>query len=499
MGKITSILSIFKSATSVEKIAKAVEKGRMPSIYAEDLAKVENSSVREALTEQLANVANKTSHRGQMKQAQINDITWKLELCDDVQIKTLTEELLIGTKGKSRRKSFNDLFKAEHLLDTVNAAKEKYCEMLSHETPLGGKFINTRLKKIQKYRQNGEAEKLESELQYFERTFSEPRKICRLMERRGEHISKSIMKNESQFASLREFIEKYPQDKETATYLWKKYFVSTQEPKFKKIMNEIYDKYGVRTITNNETKLEDLIYLKKEFEIYKTASKGKAKFPALFDIREDYYIQTRNNAGAYTNKTNKIVNPARYICTIAAPRHEMAHMQENVLKRKKVKINENDRQELLNAGIDKKHTDYFFKNEEESWAVFAEGDMSKYSEEFKQKMINKKKGLPAWITSLTPNSFILSLLKANLSGVKNERMLDELYARFGDDLFMQVSFLFNQRKLELGYKLCKKLPKDKQITVEEFDKLLQDKIKHTHKCKQEAIQKRLSERMQKLG
>lgn len=404
MGKISAIFSIFKSATPAEKIARAVERGHIPSIYAKDLARVENSNVREALTEQLARVANKTSHCNQMKQAQINDIIWKLDTCDDVQIKNLAEELLIGTKGRSDKMLGFELSKAEELLDIVNTAQGKYCTLFSAKTPLGDIFVNPTLKKIiKKLKQNEDAKKLEETLQYFERTFSEPRKIFRIQERRTHSISKEIMKNETQFASLREFIEMYPHDKETATYLWKKYFVSTQEPKFQKIMNEIYDNYGVRVVTNEKTKLENLIFLKEEFEIYKTASKGKAKFPVLFDIREDYLIIQENClTGAYTNHT-KIVNPARNI-RATIPRHELAHLQENVLKRKRVKSNEKDRQELLNAGISETDSYYFFTNERESWAVFAEGDMSKYSEEFKHRMINKRKGLPGWITSLTQNN-----------------------------------------------------------------------------------------------
>lgn len=489
MVRVSKIFTIFKSATPAERIAQAVERGRMPSVYAADLARVENSSVREALTEQLAKVANKTSSRGKMKQAQINEITWKLDVCDDAQIKTLAEELLIGTQGKSRMKSFRDLFKAEHLLDVVNTAKGNYCRRLSHREPIGDIFINITLKRIQKFKRKGDAQKLEHELQSFEESFSEPRKISRIKERKGLDINDSDMINETQFASLREFIARYPQDKETATYLWKKYFVSTQEPKFQKIMNEIYDNYGVRVIANKDASLLDLIYLKNEFKIYKTASKGEAKFPALFDIRDDYYIIQNSNVGAYTNSSSKIVNPARYIRT-TTPRHEMAHMQDNVLRRKKVEIDENDRQELLKAGISRGHSDYFFKNEQESWAVFAEGDMSKYSKEFKQKMINKRKGLPAWITSLTPNSHHCAHCKMRYPGAKNERMIDKIYEWFGDDFLSQAYFV-DKQGLKLGYKICKKLPKDKPIDIEEFQTLLWKKIFHTDKCRQEALNKKL--------
>lgn len=487
MSRISTVFSILKPATPAERIAKAVRKGRMPSVYAEDLARVENPNVREALTEQLAKVANKTSPNGQMQQAQINEITWKLEVCDDAQIKTLAEELLIGTKGKLRIRSFLDLFKAEHLLDVVNTANGNYCRRLSHKRPVGDFFIDTIRKKIQKFYRRKDAEKLEHELQAFEESFSEPRKISRIKARKGLDMKDLDMRNETQFASLREFIDLYPEDKETATYLWRKYFVSIQEPKFQKIMNEIYDNYGVRVVANKETSLLDLIYLKNEFKIYKTASKGEAKFPALFDIRDDYHI-IQKNVVAHTNSTSRIVNSASSIRD-TTPRHEMAHMQDSVLERKKVKVNENDREELLNAGISRYHTDYFFKNEKESWAVFAEGDMSKYSEEFKQKMINKKKGLPAWITSLTPNSELCAYFKMKYPGAKNERMIDKIYEWFGDDFLSQV-YIPDQQGLKFAYRICKKLPKDKPIDIEEFQKLLWKKIFHTDRCKQKAMLER---------
>ena len=64
-----------------------------------------------------------------------------------------------------------------------------------------------------------------------------------------------------------------------------------------------------------------------------------------------------------------------------------------------IKKSEKVNQELKNAGFSTYHGQYFYKNYFESKAVFAEGDMSKYSEEFKKEML-KRYHLPEWILNL---------------------------------------------------------------------------------------------------
>lgn len=508
MGKFSAIFTrIFKSATPADTIAKAVKKGRTPSLFAQDLAKIENENVQNALSEYLAGIANKTSRKATMQKVQLDDIIHKLDICNDMLIKTQAEELLAGiswklnkiagedfSKGRELERAMNDylISKAEHLLDSVNTAKGEYCTLFSAKTPIGGStnLFDKILKKwAKKHTKKGYFEIQQRKL---ETPYSEPRKLFRINSRRKKSMSSQIMRNEEKYASLREYIEMYPNDKETATHLWKNYFVKSQNPKTQKILNEIYDEYGVRVCTNNETTMKDLIYLKEELEIYRKASNGEAKFPALFDIRKDYYLASNPNSYAYTNRS-KIVVPSLKLDY--ASRHELAHVQETFLKRKALKVNEKDKQELINAGIPDWLANYFFANEQESWAVFAQGDMSKYSNEFKQKMLSKDKRLPKWIVNLTPHSDNTSMLKAAYPGVKNERMIDEIYRVLGHDALIQISHL-NKQELKFAYKICKELPEGKKLSFKEFKELLSKKVEQTQKCRQNAQTEKFSRKIE---
>ena len=488
------ICGIFRQAPA-EKITRAVERGRMPSLFADDLAKVENAQVQEALTKYLSGFANKKTAQSQMEKAQADDIIHKLNLCDDPLVKSKAEEMLRGIKSKNHEEDWKTISKVEHLLDCVNTADKKYSTLYCAEHPIGythnfnASEMKHLQKRISKFTKDNNNKKLESLFQLIEEAYSEPRKLARIINRRGGALSPSDMRHEEKFASIREYIHLHPDDKETATYLWQNYFVKSQNPKLQKMLNEIYDEYGVRVCTTDLTTFDDLIYLKEELAIYKSVSKGEAKFPDLLDIRKDYYIMAHKNMGAY-QYGSQIVVPHEFIKTTCL-RHELAHMVENVLKPSKVRFNENDRQELVRAGVQERSY-YFFTNEQESWAVFAEGNMSSYSEAFKQKMITKRKGLPAWIVNLTPHSVETSRLKAMFSGPKNEKIIDKMQEVLGDEALASIT---TQAEFKCAQKICKEIPEGKKLTPEEFHKLLHQRMKQQGKCAKDAKYNKLAKRV----
>lgn len=57
--------------------------------------------------------------------------------------------------------------------------------------------------------------------------------------------------------------------------------------------------------------------------------------------------------------------------------------------------------EFLNAGISEEHIHYAYNNPKEFIAVASEGNMAKYSPEFKQVLIDF--GMPEWELNLAPN------------------------------------------------------------------------------------------------
>ena len=61
-------------------------------------------------------------------------------------------------------------------------------------------------------------------------------------------------------------------------------------------------------------------------------------------------------------------------------------------------------QEFRNAGISDSHIPYAFNDTQEFIAVAAEGDMSKYSPEFKQMLIDF--GMPEWMFNMKPKNIL---------------------------------------------------------------------------------------------
>lgn len=494
--KLSKVFSFFRKASASEKVLNAAQKGKMPSLYMQNLQSIENLAVRESLTDYVSLFAKKTSGKYQMMKAQVDDITYKLSQCEDSLIKSQVEELLISAGNKSRKDAFKLVSKAELLLDSVNSSTGKYSTLFNPKSPIGlfGSYNKVVRKKsqIEKALQKEDLTKVDKIKMEIEEDLSEPYKLSMYAKRHHIDLPENELSLEARFNNLKSYIELHPQDKDTATYLWRQYFLSHQDRATQNILNDIYNDFGVRVCFNQKPEKLELVCLKEHLSQFKKALGDKTKFPALFDINKDYYMFT-NNAGGYTNHCSKIVVPNDSIIgnfgknyRFQTVRHEMAHMQDTkvlglirrIRRIRKVKRSIIDIQELKNYGLTDDHARYFYKNKLEANAVFAELDMGKVSENLKYKMFHKIKGLPEEIVNLRDISRVKCALLTNFYNKQNNKIIEKLEETLGGEISPKVAkiILENPNYFKLIKNICKKQPKGIAMTENDFIKTFKNKI-----------------------
>lgn len=456
-----NVLKVFASLNKSLPL-RNVEKASTKTNGAYDCLKASNTNISELLD---YFSKSESSYIAAMSKSQIDDITQKLDMCGDEFIKTKAKNLIVSG-------NMDSINKAEVLLDSVNVSQKKYCTLFSAEHPHG-----ENPKGKDRFIEMLQAKTSEEKAQIIENSYSEPRKIARIASRQGEEIPECIMQNETRFSALRDFIKMHPNDKDTATYLWKKYFVSTQDTKAQKLLNQIYDEFGVRVCFNSYADPKHLIYIKEELGMFKSALKDEAKFPELIDIRKDYFIYQVENTGAYYHGDISITIPTEELDS-STLRHELTHIVDKSVGTEKVKINKQDRKELKNAGIPDYLIDYSFTNIRERFAVASQGDMKAYSENFKKKLIEE--GMPAGIFNLPRHYNNTSYLKSGFPGVKNEILIDRLSEIITNFEWFQIR---NKEELKYIKKILKELPEGTKISSKDFRQLIEEKIKETKKYK----------------
>lgn len=242
----------------------------------------------------------------------------------------------------------------------------------------------------------------------------------------------------ARFSHLREYIGKGT-DSNVKNYLYNNLYLKTLQEfgissdiisKLDKINNE----YNVKIMISSNLKEIDnvLEYVEAELSNWYSASKGSAKMPPVIDFNSadaDWYdsgsTQINTASGAYSSpgyNGSLAFNKQTLSSVQWSIRHEMTH--SNDLKQginiddKYLAIDKNGSilvdkygavkpkrtkelvKELLKAGIGENHIDYAFINTMEFIAVASEGDMSKYSIEFKEMLIEF--GMPNWMFNMKP-------------------------------------------------------------------------------------------------
>lgn len=229
------------------------------------------------------------------------------------------------------------------------------------------------------------------------------------------------------------FLEHQPNSK-AAPYLYNKYLTDMKNNGVSEeaisLCKNLSDKYNVRVFLSSQEKPElALKEVTKEIEKWSSASAGSAKMPATINFSKidstwfsigEYgtrggraYSRMSENGGVnFRDQTAEAVNRSF--------RHEITHSNDTrmILSEAELPAGYNYQEifpghslgelpkvdnlkyadELRRAGISDKYISYAHTNPMELIAVSAEGDMSKYSPEFKKVLVDF--GMPEWVFNL---------------------------------------------------------------------------------------------------
>lgn len=239
-------------------------------------------------------------------------------------------------------------------------------------------------------------------------------------------------------------------------YLYEEYYLNKIDlpTSIKNICKNMNNRYNIRVflveepnmLKDKEQKILDALkYADEEFRLWKECGKEEAKFPMILDFvkaKKNFIDETdaygQGAAAGYA--TGNEFNPEQVMafseCTVDmlnyALRHEMTHRNtetyQNFEKRMTYNIDEffpkvkkeidgkmfdfpdmdkikqrKEYQEFKNAGISDRHISYAFNNMKEFIAVASEGDMSKYSDWFKEILLDF--GMPEYVMRMPKNKY----------------------------------------------------------------------------------------------
>lgn len=333
----------------------------------------------------------------------------KLEMCSDNEIRQNCLTALARCIGHNSEAARSTINMQEACLDAVNENNGKYCSLFDYRVYSNGIEPYTLEKFLAKILNKLGYDKAAANLKnWCMEHFSEPRRLYHCAKQNNIEVPNFVYDKLNALKSVKEIGDEK---------LWRRYFVEKQVESTQEILNRIYEKYGTKIYFSEPVTDKELMYINTELEMWQKVSGGKAIMPKVIDINTFNTKILVNKAGGMAHgdtiyaKTAKIIPNYNHGERYSAIRHEMTHindLEDNVeesaikyLLRRFLSIKESEKvnKELENAGLGKQHGKYFYKNYFESKAVFAEGNMSKYSEEFKKEMV-KRYHLPEWILNL---------------------------------------------------------------------------------------------------
>ena len=245
------------------------------------------------------------------------------------------------------------------------------------------------------------------------------------------------------------------------------------EEKCIKILEE-YNVMVIPYLATEDINIE-LEAVRKELSTWTVASNGKAKLPELISlnsIKKDFLFDT---VGQYHHAYDMIELKNGFLNTITfALRHEIMH-RNDLLKNNfshigeelvqllaeimpikqegKLKVRDYEkckyREEFLKAGISPAHISYAYTDRAEFIAVAAEGDVSRYSPEFREVLI--KLGMPSYVFDLQTQSSVVT---------KNCKIYDEVIKENPEVTdYRKLARLYDEKILEKRKKNTEKLLK----------------------------------------
>ena len=224
----------------------------------------------------------------------------------------------------------------------------------------------------------------------------------------------SDLKEEQKFGQLIDYCEY--NDDEISEYLYDKYLESIDIRQIRRKLASINKAYGTKIFLPTSQKefwATSLDYIEEEWQIWKKASDNKAKYPRVLNLlRADTGYLTRSKVGQAGSNGIDIDGCLNLEYAL---RHEMMHLNDESRRNQKFpsswyeaggktikkEIRKRYDTEFMVAGINRAHVSYAYKNACEFIAVAAEGDISKYSNDFIKLLVCF--GMPKWAVNLTQN------------------------------------------------------------------------------------------------
>ncbi len=299
---------------------------------------------------------------------------------------------------------------------------------------------------------------------------------------------KADIKLENRLYGVRQYMKQHP-NSQISNHMYSKYLDElTTIGVDKSIIDKcrrLDSEYGCKVMVSaNLKEASDVMnYLDVEFEQWKTASGGQAKFPPVIDfstVKSNWYdtgsAYGQSVAGAYSEPgyNGSLAFPGMTESGVAwAMRHEMTHTNDlkhgyNIppqydLKRimpKKPKLDSNGNQvmkdgqpvmvpdfencmfvdEFRKAGISEGHISYAYNNTAEFIAVASEGDLSKCSPQFRQMLVDF--GMPEWQLNMKPKTSVKT--KADTISAAERRAFADLEVRHYQSEHGGISGFFNR-------------------------------------------------------
>lgn len=261
---------------------------------------------------------------------------------------------------------------------------------------------------------------------YATQQYGRPEKLT--FENISEEMGKDFMRDLG-VERLKEFAKIKP-DSPLATHFYEQYLLAFDSETSKRCadINKKYNTKIILSALHDDYKVE-LDFVEAELKRWHDASEGKAVMPPVLDFskaKEKWFGSLRYGNGGtpigYSEmSTNKAISVSGMHVDMIEDvlRHEMTHsntklnvlidnskydlrsiMPSKVVDNNGKKTHEPDfenckyREEFLKAGVPSSHIPYGYNDIFEFMSVASEGDMSKYSPEFKQMLVDF--GMPEW-------------------------------------------------------------------------------------------------------
>lgn len=341
----------------------------------------------------------------------LEDIIQKLEMCSDKNIKSQVLNIIKNIEFKSYLEVENALSKAEQLLDCINTTQNKYSPLYSYMFPLGKPkqdfWLKTQFNKFKIFLKK----EPEDDINITLATYWKPRQAYILTKMNSNEFDDKSFDAFRKSSAIESYILNNPEEKGLGKKLYYKYYFPTVKKMGNnahfiiKSLKSIEKNFGTKIFIDNQYGITEsnLDRVEDELIIWQTASKGKAKIPNIINFNRYSYSKFVNEdgSGCCNQKLGYIRINKNFDDFDEVMRHEMTHLNDEKsgnFTKEKITIPEHRKREMEKAGLTTEHIQYGETNEDEYKAVFMEGDLSKYSQDFKNEMIEK--GLPEYAVNL---------------------------------------------------------------------------------------------------